>query len=264
MAVDGPVLVAVADDQPAILDFAVREAARQGCGLRLVRAYAVPPAPVTAMAGVDIPASYRAGAQDVLDAAVRQVSGRGEQVAIESALVKGHTPTVLERESERARLIVIGPAARKPWYVKMFEGEVTHHLVERAACPVVVVPKDWRELAPGAPVVVVVDGHLAPLDFAARRAASSGAPLRVLLLDPVEDAEVTARVTRYGDLEVRIERVTSEPRELALRAADGAALLVLSRPDERHLPLGLVDSIGQDVVVAAQCPVAVVPAEWSA
>lgn len=225
MTVHGPITVAVADDHLSILDFAAREAIRAGCGLRLVRAYAVPPAPPVPIAGIDIPASYRAGGQDVLDAAALHVEQTYPHQQVECVLTKGHTPSVLEEESHDAWLMVIGPAARKPWYVKMFEGEVTHHLVERAACPVVVVPKDWHEPL-DAPVVVVVDGGVpsqSALQFGHEMAQARGAELRVVHSD--------------GDA-----------LDVALQAADRAGLLVLT------------DSFAQEIVGAANCPVAVVPA----
>lgn len=225
MTVQGPITVAVADDQVSILDFAAREAMRARCGLRLVRAYAVPPAPPVPIAGIDIPASYRAGGQDVLDAAVRHLEKGHPHLQVECVLTRGHTPTVLEQESHEARLMVIGPAARKPWYVKMFEGEVTHHLVERAACPVIVVPSGWQEPHGDAPVVVVVDDGpttQVALQFGHELAQARGAELRIVHCD-------------------------EDPRGAVLSAAEGAGLLVL------------VDSLAREIVGAANCPVAVVP-----
>lgn len=225
MTVQGPVAVGVADDQLTILDYAAREAIRAGAGLRLIRAYAVPPAPPAPIAGVDIVASYRAGGQDVLDAAVRYLEQTHEGLVVECVLTRGHTQDVLERESADSRLMIIGPAARKPWYVKMFEGEVTHHLVEHAACPVLVVPSQWQDVRDGDPVVVLVGGDApAPraLEFAHKMAQARGVELRVVHSD-------------------------GAARDVALDAADRAGLLVL------------VDSLARRIVGAANCPVAVIP-----
>lgn len=224
MTVQGPVVVGVADDQLTILDYAAREAIRAGSGLRLVHAYAVPPAPPGPIAGVDIAASYRAGGQDVLDAAVRHLEQTHKGLVVECVLTRGHTQDVLERESADARLMIIGPAARKPWYVKMFEGEVTHHLVEHAVCPVLVVPSQWPEARDGDPVVVLVGGDTpAPkaLEFAHKMAQSRGVELRVVHSD-------------------------GAARDMAIDAAERAGLLVL------------VDGLARKIVGAASCPVAVV------
>lgn len=226
MTVHGPVAVGVADDQLSILDYAAREAVRSGCGLRLVRAYVVPPAPPGPIAGVDIAASYRAGGQDVLDAAVRHLEQNHPGLVIECVLTRGHTQEILEQESADARLMIIGPAARKPWYVKMFEGEVTHHLVRRAGCPVLVVPAQWPLERDVLPVVVLVGGDTpAPsaLEFGHKTAQARGVELRVVHAEGVS-------------------------RDVAIEAADRAGLLVL------------VDPHAQEIVGAASCPVVVIPA----
>lgn len=257
----GPVAVGVADDQPAILEYAAREAVRAGCALRLIRTYAVPPAPMVPLAGVDIPASYRAGAQDVLDAAVTYVEQHHAGLEVETVLERAHTPTVLERESHTSRLMVIGPAARKPWYVKMFEGEVTHHLAERSECPVVVVPRGWLEPQPDAPIIVVFEGEAAVFEHACETAAARNAPLRILAATALNEDVLTPLRDRFPQVVMSQELLTGEPRAAALRAAEHAALLVLARPDEHRLPLGLVDKLGQDIVAAANCPVVVVPVD---
>lgn len=270
-----PVAVGIADEHPAVLAYARQEAERAGCGIRLVHAYAVPPSAMGSIYSIDIPEAFRAGGQEVLDAAVRELKEGGVTVPIESVLIRGYAPSVLESETRSARLLLIGPDESKPWYARMFEGRVARQLVEHAECPVIVVPDTW-EGVDDAPVVVMVDGETSahgPLAFAFATAAERRAELRVLHVTPPKDGmedtqwEAIRRVVdswfdRHPDVRGGSQEVAREVREAALSAAREAGLLILGRPHERRLSNILMDSLAQEIIAVAGSPVAVVPASY--
>ncbi|MFI5429581.1 universal stress protein [Aeromicrobium sp. UC242_57] len=223
-----PVLVGVADRQSTILDYAAREAVRAQCALRLVRSYAVPPSPPVAVAGVDIPASYRAGAQDVLDDAVGLVEQGHPGLQVETVLAKGHTPGVLEQESHQARLIVIGPPARKPWYVRCSRARSR---TTSSSTPAVL--SSW---CPTSGTTRLTRGRSWSWSTRSRRHRSRWSSL--------------GRWRRAAEPQLQVVQSEGDAREVALAAAEQAGLLVLT------------DSFAQKVVGVATCPVAVVPASF--
>jgi nucleotide-binding universal stress UspA family protein len=269
----GRVAVGVAGDQPAVLDYARREAERAGCGMTLVHAYTVPPSAMGSMYGLDIPESFKAGGQAVLDEAVRQLSKEGAPDELDCVLTRGFAPAVLESQSRDARVMVIGPDEPKPWYIRLFEGSVARHLVEHAACPVVVVPAKWASSGESGPVVVMVDSVATshgPLAYAFEAASTRHTELQVLHVlasqDEATDDEwtsirrvVDAWFARYPIVRGATRAVTGDLREGALGATYDAALLVVGQPDERHAPGFLVDSLARDIITSSDCPVAVVP-----
>lgn len=268
-----PVVVGVADRQLAALDYAAAEAIRAGSRVRIVHAYVVPPSAMGSVYGVDVPESFRLGGQEVLDAAVHHLRAGRPALEIEPVLCRGFAPAVLESMSADARLLIMAPDTAKPWYFRMFEGRVAHRLVEHAACPVVVVPDTWTPAHDAAPVVVMIDGEdsaQGPLSFAFAAAADRGAELHVVHVDPdsapeqdpewqavrrVADAWFAANPQVRGSARV----VGGDVRAAAMDVASNAGLLVLGRPHERRIPNLLMDSLAQDLVAAAGCPVAVVP-----
>lgn len=268
------VVVGVDDGQHAALDYAAAEALRTGSPVRVVHAYVVPPSAMGAAYGVDVPESFREGGQEVLDSAVSHLTTNHPELVIEPVLRRGFAPGVLEAESGSARLLVIGPDASKPWYFRMFEGRVAHRLVEHAACPVVVVSDTWTPVHDASSVVVLVDGESrahGPLAFAFEAAAQRGAELQVVHVEPDADPEHDAEwhaVRRLAETwfaahpgvlgSARV--VHGDLRAAAIDVASTAGLLVLGRPHERRIANLALDSLAQDLVAAAGCPVAVVPA----
>jgi nucleotide-binding universal stress UspA family protein len=275
-ALNLPVAAGVADKQPTVLDYARLEAERAGCGLKLVHAYVVPPSAMGSIYSLDVPEAFRAAGQEILDEAVRHLKEDGTIAPIETVLTRGYAPSVLETESRSARQLIIGPDESKPWYIRLFEGKVAHELVERGECPVVVVPDSWRPANDAAPVVVMVDGETSahgPLKFAFDTASARGAELRVLHVTPPMDGLVDAewdairRVVdswfdRHPQVRGDSQVVAGEVRDAAIRAAEGAGLLILGRPHERRLSNVLMDSLAQEILAEAGSPVAVVPADY--
>ena len=270
------VAVGVADKQPTVLDYARQEAERARCGIKVIHAYTVPPSAMGSIYSIDVPEAFREGGQEILDGAVSHLRESGSTVPIESVLTRGYAPSVLESESLSARVMIIGPDESKPWYVRMFEGRVARHLVEHAQCPVVVVPDSWHQGDENAPVIVMVDGETSahgPLKFAFDTATARHAELRVLHVDPPKDGlvdsewDVIRRVVdswfdRHPQVRGGCEVVEGNVRDAAVRAADGAGLLILGRPHERRLSNILMDSLAQEIIAEAGSPVAVVPAAY--
>lgn len=273
-----PVAVGIADKHPAVLEYAAREAGRAACGIQLVHAYLVPASAMGAAYGLDIPEAYRAAGREVLAEAARHLAKSGATSPVESVLTRGFAPTVLESATRSARMLVIGPDESKPWYVRMFEGRVARQLAEHAECPVIVVPDTWEQTRDDAPIVVMVDGETSahgPLQFAFETASARGAELRVLhVTSPVHGSThdthweairrlVDAWYARHPNVRGSCEVVKGDVREVAVRVAESAAMLILGRPHERRVTSILMDSLAQEIIAESGCPVAVVPSAYS-
>jgi nucleotide-binding universal stress UspA family protein len=61
---------------------------------------------------------------------------------VESNVVDGTAPRALARESEHADLLIVGSRGSGP-VLALLAGSVSTALVGMAACPVVVVPREW-------------------------------------------------------------------------------------------------------------------------
>lgn len=272
-----PIAVGVASKQPAILEYAIREAEQTGCGVRVVHAYSVPPSAMGALYGLDVDEAYRAGGQDVLDEAAAFLSQSGTAAPVETVLTRGYAPSVLGAESAAARVMVIGPDDAKPWYIRLFEGRTARHLAAHGSCPVVVVPDTWDPCHDdNGPIVVVVDGAGSaegPLAYAFEIAEVRGADLKVLhVASPDEGAYepqweavrmvVDSWFARHPDVRGTSEAVKGDIRETAVEASEGAALLIVGRPHERRIADLLMDLLAQEILAESGCPVAVVPGDY--
>jgi nucleotide-binding universal stress UspA family protein len=271
-----PIAVGIADKQPSLLDFARAEAERASCGIMLVHAYTVPAVAMGSMYGIEVPEAFRAAGQDVLDEAAHHLTKRGVTASIGSVLTHGDPATALEEATRSARLMIIGPDDHKPWYGRLFEGQVARHQSEHAECPVIVVPDSWERSHDNDPVVVMVDAETnarGPLQFAFETALARGSDLRVLHVATPEDSgrdthwEAIRRVVgawfdRHPHVHGEIQVVDGDVREAALRASDGTGLLIVGRPHERHVTSILSDSVAQEIIAGSGCPVAVVAGSY--
>lgn len=152
----------------------------------------------------------------------------------------------------------------------MFKGRVARHLAEHAECPVIAVPDSWPRYRGDAPIVVMVDGETTahgPLQFAFEIASARGAELRVLHVATPESDDtagqwesirrvVDAWFERHPEVRGHSEVVDGDVRETALRTAEGAGMLIVGRPHERRVTNVLMDSIAQEIIAEAGCPVA--------
>ena len=131
----------------AALRWAAEEAAFRDARLVAVAAWTfVPPAPLAEpgmvpMPSADLPGQLdaeRAAAEEELDAALDEAFPGGPPVEIERKLVEGDPAEALEAEAKHADLVVVGSRGRSGIAAALL-GSVTRHVVDHAACPVVVV-----------------------------------------------------------------------------------------------------------------------------
>jgi len=127
------------------LRWAAREAGLRGANLVAVHAWAfVLMAPIGAPGMIPMPAVDLAGHVEAeqeaagadLDAAI--TDALGADGVIEKRLVEGDAGDVLVSESAGADLVVVGSHGRSGIKAALL-GSVSRHVVEHAACPVVVV-----------------------------------------------------------------------------------------------------------------------------
>ncbi|MEV6979064.1 universal stress protein [Kitasatospora sp. NPDC093806] len=278
----------------AALDWAADEAVRRGAPLRMVHAWPSQVTPLSVLAAVDL---ARQQAVAVLrDAELRAREGR-PGLAVSAVQVPHDAVRSLldEAEAAPAELLVLG--SRGLGVVTGFlVGSVSHRVLARAACPVVLVRRGERSDAERAAaereVVVGVDpydGAEEVLGHAFEVAGRRGLPVRAVYawtLPPsyqyagiAAGVDVSREMSAYAENELaRVlepwrakhpgvtvveEAVNARPaRVLAERAAD-AELLVVGRRVRRS-PLGAhVGAVAHAVLHHAPCPVAVVPYERS-
>ncbi len=283
----GPVVVAVdgTEDGDRALRFGVEEAARRGCGLRLVHVphETIPMAPMLPVFSHAVLHDLGAKVLREAELSVRELTeGR---ITAEAVLAQGpRVPSILEAAADACALVV-APRPAGSW--KLVVGSTTTGLTARAHCPVYCVPARVGE--PGPPrkrVVVGVDGS--PVSGAILDAGFAAADLRraeVVLVhawrpsgeydtviggrafvrewvDAVERelAELSAgHREKYPDVRVRLELRYQRPALALIELAQRADLLVVGRRGH-GAPLGLLlGSTVRAVVRAEVCPVEVVP-----
>jgi len=129
------------------LRWAAEEARLRSAPLVAVYAWSfVPPQPIgdpgmLAVPAGDLPGQLdaeRAVAEGALESAVSEALGAEPDVSVERRLVEGDAGDVLVGESESAELVVVGSHGRTGIRAALL-GSVSRHVVNHAACPVVVV-----------------------------------------------------------------------------------------------------------------------------
>ena len=149
MAVSGTIVVGVdgSDASGDALRWAAEEARLRSSSLVAVHAWSfVPPQPIgdpgmLAMPAGDLPGQLDAeseAARISLDNAVAGNLGADADVEVERKLVEGDAGEVLVAESKEAELVVVGSHGRSGFKAAIL-GSVSRHVVDHAACPVVVV-----------------------------------------------------------------------------------------------------------------------------
>ncbi|MFJ2651828.1 universal stress protein [Streptomyces sp. NPDC087420] len=289
-----PVLVGV-DGSPeslAAAEWAAAEAALSGLPLRLVRAWEGVPYPSGSSADL---AAGQNGAGRSLREAEERLTTRFPGTRPTGELVQGPpVPTLLEA-AEEAETLVLGSRGLSG-AAGYLAGSVASDVVAHAACPVVLVrpaphPGTTADASPGAtsPGRVVLGIDLAhacdevirfAFEAAHRRGtslyvlhaynlplaysiASAQIPLALDLL-ATEHGDDLAAVLRpwqekYPEVPVTADAVMDPAADRLVKAASGAALLVLGR-QERTSRLGArLGHVAHSVIAHAACPVAVVP-----
>jgi nucleotide-binding universal stress UspA family protein len=153
-----PVVVGVDGSDYALtaLDWAAEKAARHGWPLRLVNAYQVY---VTAMpvAATALPPPTEES-RKILDEARERVIAAYPDLTVTTVQHEGTAPSVLVRESEQARLLVVGREGIGR-IAELVLGSVSMEVAARAKVPVAVIPANWSPPAePYRRIVVGVDG----------------------------------------------------------------------------------------------------------
>ncbi|GAA3425835.1 universal stress protein [Streptosporangium nondiastaticum] len=296
----GQVVVGTDGSRPASIavKWAADDAARRGCGLRVVHvcepwAYDLPyvQVPGVQAPGAQVPGARVPGApvgvsracEEMLATAVDLARDQAPGVEVTPVLVTGRIIETLLEESLRAAQVVVGSRGLGG-FAGMLVGSVGVGLAGRAACPVVVV-RGAQEAVQGE-VVAGFDGSeasRAALEYAFTEAARRGARLRVVyawhapMMTPyaagcsslAEDALASGREAVRGVLESWIEdhpqvetaetSVCAHPVSALCEASARADLVVVGSRGLTGLGSLLLGSVGRGVLHHAHCPVAVVP-----
>ena len=284
---DADVVVGVDGSQPSrrALGWAAREASRRGVTLRVAHAY---PTEVALAAPGDSPrlhgAAERLLARDVDRA--RELAGG---VTVVPALVDGPPAAVLVHESERASLLVVGGRGQGG-FAGLLLGSTAVNVAARAACPVVVMPREGAAAPNGVadgPVVVGTDTSSTAdraMEFAFARARDRGARVvavyawqlpgsysaylaRELLRTEDSRAERDARTLladasapwqrRYPALDVQRRAVLGHPVGALAEASSTAQIVVVGSRGSGPLTGMLLGSVSHGLLRHAQCPVVI-------
>jgi len=281
METNTPFILVAFDGSPdadLALHWAIATAALGGQTLKVVVA-ADPPE--------DVAPKFREQARRWANAATAQARTTldGTEVSAEVVLEHGETLSVLLDAAEGADLLVAGSRGHGLWDAPWI-GSVSHHLVGRAPCPVVVVRRAHHPHA--GKIVVGVDGSPASvraLGFAAERASMTGEEvvavhayqhlsiaaggrtgIQAIDLDTeVEDAaerlaaELVAGVSvDHPDATVRSVAVPGRAGRVLSRLADDASLVVVGSRGRTPVQEIVLGSVSSEVLHKAECPVLVV------
>ncbi|MGX2998697.1 universal stress protein [Streptomyces sp. JNUCC 64] len=292
-----PVIAAVdgSDSSLRALDWALAEAERRDTGLRIVhvRQYAPAQQPEVLVPGTPQPA-----VDPVLTQVRARLAARSGLPPVEYVDYEGAPGSVIPGLGESAQLIVLGSRGRGG-FASLLLGSNGMAAARDAACPVVIVPQEGREVheptevEPGPRVVVgssaeVPDAHTLAFAFAATD--RMGARLDVVSAFPwpeyvwttaggfvpsqsdqrAAEDETVALVReivapyreKHPDVRVSVIASPGDPAGHIVGASQDAELIVVGRHRRRLLkPARLLGSVTQAVLLHAASPVAVVPPE---
>lgn len=265
------------------LAFAAREARTAGAVLRLahvVPAYLPTPAtlPVT-------PEDLREVGVRVLDRARHLVAGMEPEVRVETDLRIGWRPTEIVGSAEDAVLVVVGRAELHGPF-QLWTGTTAAAVCARAACPVAVVPQDWRPEDDRHHRVVVGirtgTGAGALLEPVFAHAEQLGAtvvavhawevpdPYVDLVEERTHEADWTAEGTRtveevlapgrsaHPDVPVQTRVVHGRPAQVLYDAANDADLVAVLRRRHPLLPAGHLGGTARALVRTSPVPLLVI------
>ncbi|MER6410136.1 universal stress protein [Streptomyces humidus] len=272
----GPVLVGVdgSTTSMAAVEAAAREADRMGVGLRLAYACGWPAARVAPGIAPWDPDGIRADgsagpAHGGLTEAVRRARGVAPGVRVTRAVLMGEPATVLESESHRASLTVVGsrPPARSGSGRR--RGSVAARLAVHGGSPVLMVR---GRPDPDGPVLLACDdGHVGrrAAEFAFAEASARGTDVVVLngfaarngRTRGRSDDPLAALRKRYPDVTVHRPRVRGGTRRAVVEASTSARLVVIGTRRRGGWSAALPATVGRTALRRAGCPVAVIPDE---
>lgn len=274
-----PVVVAVGDKQPSALRVAVSEARSSGSPLRVVHSAGLPAQAAEFYVGVSASLldDIRAEGQAILDDARHVIEELAPTLEVEYVMTEQAPLQALELEAARARVLVVG-ADDVSWVERLLRTKIAGYLAKHAPCPVIVVPETEFPSGPDGEVVLALDGDTSaagPLRMAFEEADARDCLLHILHSTPpgtlVSDAEATrANVAevlagwreRFPDVMVLEAFPIDLAAQALTRATESAELVIIGRPHTHHIPLSLSRPVAMKVLAKAQCPVAVVPADY--
>jgi nucleotide-binding universal stress UspA family protein len=269
--------------------WAAREAMRRRLPLRLVHAFSWPDTQHFGDPGLgfDYQEVLVRAAHEQVSAAADAAVAAAPGVELEWQVAPGYPIPMLEAESRRAQLLVLGTRGLGG-VTGLVLGSVTVALAACAACPVVVVRgSEPLDALVGLPVVVGVDGtpnSEAAIAFAFGAADARRVPVIAvhtwwdsvihpapdLLLDwdsvEAQEREVLAeRLAGWGEKypDVHVQRIVAcdRPAHRLLERARGAQLLVVGSRGRGTFSGLLLGSVSHALLHHARCPVVIVRPE---
>ncbi|WP_371799040.1 universal stress protein [Streptomyces sp. NBC_01707] len=285
-----PVVVGVDGSASSLdaVDLAAREARLRGCGLKVVHAFIWPMmhVPLGPSSLGPPEGGLRNIANRMVAEAVERARSAEPELEITNAVVTGEPLTVLEAQSRKAELVVVGSRGMGG-FVGLLLGSTAVHLAAHGQCPVLVVRKQVR---PARQFLLGVDGSPAgdgAVQFAFAEAALHGVGIVALrawtpwnttapppqdpampysyepgMLADGEERLVTEALAghseRYPSVAVEHKVVRGATREVLIDASREAGLLVLGARGRGGFAGLLLGSVSQALLHHAHCPVAVV------
>lgn len=268
------------------MDVAVKEARLRSVGLRVVHGFTWPAMhpPVGPSALGPTRGALREQVEGMVAEAVERARTQAADVEVTHAVIAGEALAVLEGQSRRAALIVVGKGQGR--FAGVLVGSVAVHLAGHSHCPVLVVR---GRPDPVGPVLAGVDGSpegAATVVFACAEAALRGTDLVAVhawgtrgdrtdlklgtLADDAHVAQLRAEAEQVlaealagvsaSQTGMRVSRrlVRGPVRQSLIEESEGAQLLVVGARGHGGFAGLLLGSVSQAVLHHAHCPVTVV------
>lgn len=273
----------------AAVRWAAQEAARTASPVLVVHVWGFAGQPSGGAGTSRLGAQVIAGIQEIAEDGARVARQAAPELPVTGTIGHGSPAQVLVDLSEGARLLVLGRRGAG-WFTEALTGSVTAAVVQRASCPVVVVPHESAERESAGLVVVGIDGSPGAdgaLDAAATHARERGARLRVLTawvphgprptmsywsraypdLSPDDVAQAEAERIQeearesfagdFPDVEVAWDIEAGPPATVLVEASKAADLTVVGARGSGGLAGLMVGSVSRGVVRHAHGPVLV-------
>jgi len=269
--------VEASPESVAAARYAVHTASDRNLDVVLVHAYELPS--VSVPLEPEILDMYQEAAHNVVRDITAQLVVPGH-MSVASYVREGFPDALLLRVAERVPFLVVGQD-HLTWGERLLFGQVAAQVAQKSACPVVVVPGNWRapSTGPGHPVVVALEGDTsaaAALRIAFEQADLLRTGLLALHASPSgsQEAEIASQAANLTEMlagwkqdypGVTVDRLVVLGDEDAnlVQWSQSAAVLVVERP-ERHWWKPWAHSVIGAVLKRTQCPLIVTPRQRAA